>query len=472
MESIDTPLYKYVDILNLTHETIGKKIFILGRVHKVRKAGSLCFLILRYQHKSIQCVCHKNNMPIEKFKEVLSLNSESLIEVYGTIVSVPDDVGKVDATYYHTMEIKLDKIKMISASIQLPFSILDADATTNEEDFRNNILLDTRLNNRWIDLRVPYMTCIFKLQSMITQLFREFLLKEKFIEIHSPKLLGTASESGASVFSVKYFNKQAYLAQSPQLYKQMAISSDFDRVFEIGPVFRAENAYSRRHLCEFTGLDLEMAIKPNDNGIYDYHTITDLIWKLLKFIHVQIYAHCHEEIEYVRQRTNFTDLHIPENPLYINYIDGVNMLKEEGIDMEYTEDLNTLAEKTLGQIIKERYGSDMFILDGYPSNIRPFYTMPKESDNNFSNSYDIILAGIEISSGAQRIHDYEFLCRRIAEKGISKESLFGYLDSFKYGSGPHGGCGLGLERILMLLFGLNDVKVCSLFPRDPSRIVP
>jgi aspartyl-tRNA synthetase len=281
------------------------------------------------------------------------------------------------------------------------------------------------------------------------------------------------------VFRLKYFGKDACLAQSPQLYKQMAICADFDRVFEIGPVFRAENSVSYRHLCEFTGLDLEMALEPNDNGEYDYKQTTNLIWKLLKHIQTYLYT-THKEIEYIRLRTKFVDLLIPENPVYVTYKDAVKMLNSyndkntdsRGQHMEETDDLNNIAEKTLGMLIKQITGSDMFILTGYPSKVRPFYTMLNKDDPKFSNSYDIILNGTEISSGTQRVHEYDKLLEKVTESGINPASLYGYLDAFKYGCNPHAGCGLGLERLVILLFGLENVRQASFCPRDPGRLLP
>lgn len=473
-------MYKQSNILYLNEEELNINIHITGRIHKIRRAGGLCFLILRYQTKTIQCISKKNQLGKDKFTELSVVPTESIVQLYGQLNKLPAEINQVDSTYYKNMEFVISDFKIVSLSQVLPFSVIDADSSKEEsDDFRSTVLIDTRLDNRWIDLRVPTNNCIFKLRSGIVQAFRNFLLKNNFTEIQTPKLLGTASESGSAVFKLKYFEKDACLAQSPQLYKQMAICADFDRVFEIGPVFRAENSVSYRHLCEFTGLDLEMTLEPNEQGEYDYKQTTTLIWNLLKHIQTYLYSTLKEEIEYIRNRTNFIDLIIPNEPLYVDYQQAVDILNahyaEQPIEfkkMEYTDDLTTAAEKILGNLIKKNTGSDMFILTGYPSNIRPFYTMLNHNDPKFSNSYDIILNGTEISSGAQRVHQYDKLLERVVESGINPTSLYGYLDAFKYGCKPHAGCGLGLERLVILFFGLKNVRQASFCPRDPNRLLP
>lgn len=465
--------YIYADILNLSSSLIGTNVHITGRIHKVRKSGGLCFLVLRYQQKTIQCICKRADIGKDKFTELVTFRPETIVQLYGKLSLLPANIGQVDSTYYKDMEFVVCDYNLISKTQELPFVLIDADSK-EEEDFRSNVLVETRQKNRWLDLRVPTNNCIFKLRSALVNYFRIFLLENDFTEIQTPKLLGTASESGASVFKLKYFSEteNACLAQSPQLYKQMAICADFDRVFEIGPVFRAENSISFRHLCEFTGLDLEVSLNPNEKGEVDYKQVTDLIWKLLKYIHTRLYEGKKEEIEYIRERFPFTDLVIPVEPVYFQYKDAVLLLNENGMNMKDTDDLSTPAEKLLGDLIKQITGSDMFILTGYPSNVRPFYTMLDPIDNRFSNSYDIILNGTEISSGAQRIHQYDELCKRVSECGINPASLYGYLDSFKYGCKPHAGCGLGLERLLMLFFGLKNVRQTSFCPRDPNILTP
>jgi nondiscriminating aspartyl-tRNA synthetase len=457
--------YKYVQLDKLTSEHIDQKILVSGRAHRVKKAGSsLCFVILRDRIVTLQCVAHKKEF--EKIKELYGVSHESYINLYGVLKRLPDEIKQVEATYYHHFELQILDYELVSKAQELAFSIDEANTIKEIED-RSNVHLPTKLNDRWLDLRTPLNNCIFRMQSNIVQLFREYLLNNDFMEIHSPKIIGTASESGANVFNINYFDKVAFLAQSPQLYKQMCINSDFNRVFEIGPVFRAENSVSHRHLCEFTGLDIEMGLSPDKN----YYEVIDMLWGTLVHIFNGLREKHVEQYNYIKDKHSFEPLVYSEKPLIINFIDGVKMLEDVGFKQDPFEDLSTENERVLGKLVKEKYGMDIFVLDKYPSKVRPFYTMQSE-DKNYSNSYDVIMRGEEIISGSQRVHDYDTLVAKLDELKINKEHLSDYLKSFKNGSRPHGGAGFGLERILMLYFQLENVRRTSLYPRDPSRLTP
>lgn len=307
-----------------------------------------------------------------------------------------------------------------------------------------------------------------RLSSGVCELFREFLLARRFVEIQSPKLLAGASEGGSAVFTLSYFGEPACLAQSPQLYKQMAAAcSDFERVFEIGPVFRAENSNTHRHLCEFHGLDLELAINEH------YYEALDIFSDLFIYIFEGLNTRFKAEIEAVRGQHPFADLKFHKPSLRITYTEGLELLKKHaGIEVEWGEDLSTAQEKALGAIVSERYGTDFFIMDQYPSRLRPFYTMESPEDPKVSNSYDMFLRGEEIVSGAQRVHDPEMLVKRIESFGIPVSQLQSYVDSFKHGALPHAGGGIGLERVVFLFLALPNIRKASLFPRDPKRLRP
>lgn len=464
--------FNYIDIRKLDESQIGKNIWISGRVHRIRKKGKMCFIVLRYQDYSIQCLARKGDCGTdEEFTNLCKLSTESIINLYGELVKPPKDI---EATTYKTFELYTKGYTIISTSHQVPFEIDNANDYGND---RNDIGQVLRLNKRWLDLRAPVNMSIMKIQSKITQLFREFLNKNDFIEIHSPKIIGSSSEGGAEVFKINYFNENndknnynACLAQSPQLYKQMAINADFDRVFEIGPVFRAEKHNTNRHLCEYTGLDLEMTISPNKN----YYEILDFIWQLLvnMFYTLKNDKMIKKYCEIIREKLPFKDPIYPNKPLIISFSDGVKMLKEAGYKQEELEDLSTENEYSLGKLIKKKYGSDLFVLDKYPANARPFYTMPCDKDSNYSCSYDIIFRGKEISSGAQRVNNYEMLIDKIKDHGIDPKTLESYTESFAHGSRPHGGCGLGLERLTMIYLDLNNIRKTSFCPRDPNRLYP
>lgn len=309
-----------------------------------------------------------------------------------------------------------------------------------------------------------------RVQAAVCQLFREYLYANGFLEIHSPKLIAGASEGGSSVFRLAYFDRQACLAQSPQLYKQMVICSDFNRVFEIGPVFRAEKSHTHRHLCEFTGLDLEMEITEH------YNEILDVLDGLFSCIFDGLEKRFAKELATVRSKWNVAPFKFWNGRanLRLKWPQAIEMLRGAGVQIGDFEDINTEKEKLLGKLVKEKYDTDFFMLTHFPSCIRPFYTMVDPEDGRYSNSYDLFMRGEEIVSGAQRIHDSELLTTRakamLGEEGVS--SIKDYVDAFRFGAPPHGGAGIGLERVVMLYLGVENVRECSLFPRDPERLTP
>merc|ERR1712137_1378390 len=324
----------------------------------------------------------------------------------------------------------------------------------------------TRLDNRIIDLRTSANQAIMRIKSGVCQLFREFLYSKGCTEIQSPKLIGTASEGGADVFSLPYFGKTAYLAQSPQLYKQMAISSDLNRVFEVGPVFRAENSKTKRHMTEFIGLDMEMAFYEH------YHEVLDVLDEMFVFIFDNLKARFPIEIERVRQQFPFEDLKYKKPSLRLKWPEAIALLRENGIEHGDLEDFSLEVERKLGDLVRAKYDTDFFMLDKFPLHIRPFYTMPCPEDPQYSNSYDFFIRGQEIVSGAQRVHDPELLLKRAQEHEVDVSKISDYIDCFKYGAFPHAGAGVGLERVVMLYLNLRSVQDISMFPRTPSRLRP
>lgn len=455
----------YQDIRTLSDDLIDQPITIKGRVHNIRKqGGKLCFLILRYQTQTLQCVAHKKNVG-DDIKDLIKVPVESIIRLEGTLQRTPFEIK---TTTYKTLEFQISGFTVTNVAEKLPFLIEDANCfgKTPDGEVRSDVGRSLRLDNRWVDLRVPVNMSIMFLQSEICQLFRDYLTSLNFKEIHSPKLISTASESGAEVFRVGYFDKIAFLAQSPQLYKQMAINADFDRVFEIGPVFRAEQHFTNRHLCEYVGMDLEMCISPDK----DYHEILEVMWSLL----VNIFDGLKDNpyVEVVKEKLPFELPVYSKEPLIIDFADGVEMLRKDGLEQGELEDLSTVNEKRLGELVKELTGQDLFILDKYPLAARPFYTSPHPEDERYSCSYDIIFRGKEICSGAQRVHDWKMLTEKIVAAGIDPSHLETYINSFKHGSRPHGGCGFGLERILMLYLDLDNIRSASFCPRDPRRLTP
>ncbi|KAJ3218334.1 aspartate--tRNA ligase dps1 [Dinochytrium kinnereticum] len=460
---------KRTKLAELNKSISGEVVLVSARVQKVNVTGKLCFLTLRQQFLTAQAVIFQDakNTSKQMLKFASDLASETLVLIEATVVEPKEPVKSCTV---QEVELKVAKLHVVSQSVpRLPFTL--EDAARPEEDFEKDdsfvrVNLDTRLKHRVIDLRTITNQAIFRMQSGVCALFREFLEKKKFIEIHSPKLIGAASEGGSNVFTVSYFNRKAYLAQSPQLYKQMAICADFDRVYEIAPIFRAENSFTHRHMTEFVGLDLEMAFEEH------YHEVLDLFDELFVFIFKGLETRFAEEIATVKRQYPFEDfLYLPKT-LRLDFAEGIKMLREAGVDLDEFADINTEQEKLLGRLVREKYKTDFYFMDKFPLSVRPFYTMPDPSRPGYSNSYDFFMRGEEILSGAQRVHDAVMLETRAKEHGIAPETIQPYIDAFKYGAPPHAGGGIGLERVVMLYLKLGNIRRTSLFPRDPNRLEP
>ncbi|XP_013593648.1 PREDICTED: aspartate--tRNA ligase 2, cytoplasmic-like [Brassica oleracea var. oleracea] len=459
---------EWTDVRELVEAMAGTEVLIRGRVHTYRHVSSKKgFLIVRQKGSKVQCVVaesKENHVSVDMVKFVRQLNRESFVDVIGYVVLPKDPV--TGAT--QQVEIQVRKVYCVNSALQmLPLYV--EDAARSEADIqagKPGANQDTRLNFRVIDLRTPTNQGIFSIQSWIQIGWRECLLRKGFIEIHSPKLLAGSSEGGSAVFRLDYKGQPACLAQSPQLHKQMAICADFERVFEVGAVYRAEDSFTHRHLCEFIGLDVEMAIHKH------YSEIMDLVGELFPFIFNKINENCQKELEAIRKQYPFQPLKFLPKTLKLTFAEGIQMLKEAGVQADPLGDLNTETERKLGELVREKYDTEFYILHRYPSAVRPFYTMPCADDPNYSNSFDVFIRGEEIISGAQRVHDPELLTEQAKRFGIDVETIKTYIDSFRYGAPPHGGFGVGLERVVMLFCGLNNIRKTSLFSRDPLRLAP
>ncbi|KAI0932270.1 hypothetical protein AcW1_000562 [Taiwanofungus camphoratus] len=473
-QSQSRPRRPRAQIAALTPAMDGQVVLLRSRVQTSRAQGSkMVFFNLRQRTDSVQALLTVSPGKVSKqmAKWAAGLQTESIVLVEGTVKKAPEIIKSATVG---DIEIHISQIHLISGlEGVLPFSVEDANRPETEVDSEDaqfkRVLLDTRLNNRVVDLRTQTNQAVFKLQHAISHLFRDYLDSQGFTEIHSPKLQGAATESGASVFKVNYFKGDAYLAQSPQLAKQMAIAADFERVYEIGPVFRAEDSNTHRHMTEFTGLDLEMAIEEH------YHEVLELLDGLFLHMFRSLRQKYSGEIETVRRQfpaEEFKWREGPEGTLKLSFREAVDLLVEDGVPREVLDDINTENEKRLGRIVRAKYDTDYFIIDKFPMELRPFYTMPDPEDPTLSNSYDFFMRGEEILSGAQRIHDPELLAEKMRTKGVDPGSMNSYLDAFKMGCPPHGGGGIGLERVLMLFLKLNNIRRASLFPRDPKRLEP
>merc|ERR1711962_382851 len=418
----------------------GKTVTVRGRLHTSRAKGKQCFIVLRQQAASVQCLIYvSENVSKQMVKFAAHISKESIIDVEAVVTKVEE---KIESCSQQDVELHVKQVCVVSASDpQLPLQIEDAGRRVADDEEGNfaRVNQDTRLDNRILDLRTPTNQAIFRLQAGVCALFRETLAKSGFVEIHTPKIISAASEGGANVFKVSYFKGSAYLAQSPQLYKQMAIAADFDRVFTVGGVFRAEDSNTHRHLTEFVGLDLEMAF--NDH----YHEALDTIGNLFTSIFRGLRDNFQEEIKAVSAQFPHEPFRFLDPPLRLEFPEAVEMLKEAGVEMGDEEDLSTPSEKLLGRLVKAKYDTDFFILDKFPLAVRPFYTMPDPNNDKLSNSYDMFMRGEEILSGAQRIHDPALLSERALHHGIDLTTIQSYID---------------------------NIRFTSMFPRDPKRLTP
>lgn len=485
---------KWIPVREIDEKFVGQTILVRARLHNSKVKGKIGFLTLREQFSDIQVVINEAEGKVSKkmIKWVGGLPKESIVDVVGEVKKPEQEIHACS----QKVELHIQKIHCVSRSYPtLPFQLADASrpiqkgeielenydnahliqaqnqaktqATEEKKDDQTiTVSLKTRLDNRVIDLRTKANQAIMRVSSAVCMFYREFLYKEGFVEIHTPKLIGGTSEGGANVFRLKYFDREACLAQSPQLYKQMCIMADMDRVFEIGPVFRAENSYTHRHMCEFTGLDIEMAIKES------YFEIFDLMGELFAYIFEGLETKFAKELEAINQQFPFDPFKFKRPVVKLTFQEGIDLLKENGVIWPPMEDLDTVTERKLGDLVKKKYDTDFYILHRYPITARPFYTMPCSDDPKYTNSYDFFMRGEEITSGAQRIHDPVLLAKRAEECGIKVDTIKDYIESFKYGAYPHGGVGIGLERVVMLYCALGNIRKSALFPRDPSRITP
>ena len=433
--------------VNELKKYIGKEIVFQGFVDAIRDKKWVMFVILRDATGKVQMTIEKSE---EKNKELLEIMSNTTVE---STIKVTGLLSENEAVKLGGIELIPEKIEITSMAEALPF------------DFNNldGVNIDTRMDYKWLDMRNPRNTLIRQVESCITEAMREFLYQNNFIEIHTPKLIGTASESGSDVFEVKYFDRLAYLAQSPQFYKQMALAGGLDKVFEVGPVFRAENSNTNRHATEFTGFDLEFAY------IDSYEDVMNLEEDLLIAALTKVKEKYGEKIKEVFN----TEVIIPKKPFpRIKLKDLYQELHDRykfEIPKEDVGDMNAEAEKLTYKLAQEKYQSEFAFIIDYAATKRPFYHM--RDKNGVLQGYDLIWRGTEITSGAQREHRYEELLKNAKEKGLGKDVEF-YLQFFKYGCPPHGGFGIGLDRIVMLLLGLSGIKETQFLFRGPNRLTP
>lgn len=419
----------------------GTTIILEGAVHSVRDMGEIAFVILRKREGLIQTVWEEGKTDLE----LSEIREGDYIHVTGQV--------KDEERAPHGKEVRLSTISHLShVSCPLPLPI---------DKWKLNTSLEAKLDRRSLSLRNIRERARFRIQEGIVRGFRDFLYEQGFTEIHTPKIGAKSAEGGANMFRLSYFHRPAVLQQSPQLYKQMMVGV-FDRVFETGPVFRAEKHNTRRHLNEYTSLDFEMGY---------IHSFLDICAMETGFLQ---YTMNLLEKEYSKE-LKLLDITLPDvgKIPYVRFDEAKRLVSEKyNRKIRNPFDLEPEEEELIGKYFKEEYNADFVFVTHYPSKKRPFYAMDDPEDTRYTLSFDLLYHGLEITTGGQRIHDLSMLEEKIEAKGMTEEGLEQYLDAFRFGMPPHGGLGIGLERLTMQLLGEDNVREACLFPRDMSRLEP
>lgn len=420
-------------------EMDGSTVTIAGWAHEIRDLGGITFLVVRDREGIVQVTLFKKTIAKALLEKVRRLSRESVVLVTGNV--------KREAKAPNGYEIVPSEIEVLNeADIPLP---MDPTGKVDAE-------LDTRLDSRFMDLRRPYTQAVFRIRHQVLCAVREYLETEGFIEITTPKVVATATEGGTALFPITYFEKEAFLNQSPQLFKQIMMGGGLDRVYEIGPIFRAEEHDTRKHLNEATSIDIEASF-------LDHHEVMNILEKLIVFVYSRVEERAGPYLKILSVK-----LEIPRIPFpRLTYDEAIEIANHYGEKLEWGDDLSTEAEHTIGAQVGEYY----FIVD-WPTRIKPFYALPYEDRPEICKAFDLMHPRMEISSGAQRVHSYELLRRRISDQGLNPDGFEFYLRAFRYGMPPHAGWGLGTERLVMTMLGLENIREVVLFPRDRKRLSP
>ena len=425
-------------MINELNSYISEKVTIQGWIHRIRKLKEITFIILRDRTGLVQCVIDN------KAIDVGNIKLESVVSILGEV--------KESSNALNPFEILVETFDIINeVKDELPIEI-------NKKELEIN--LETMLNNRVLSLRHEKVNSIFKIQNLIVKGFREFLTKEGFTEIFTPKIVAEGAEGGTEIFEIKYFENKAYLAQSPQFYKQMMVGAGFERVFEIAHVYRAEQHNTNRHLNEYISMDFEMGFIENEEDIMNMEE------RLLKYVLNKVEKEGKRDLEILNTVMPNIENTIPR----IKLSEALEILRKEYNKTDIDGDLDPEGEKLICEYAKEKLGCEFIFLTHYPRRKRPMYTMP--CGERETHSFDLLFRGIEITTGGQRIHEYDMLIENIKYKGLNPEKYHSYTSIFKYGMPKHGGLAIGLERITMQILGLENVREASLIPRDRTRLTP
>ncbi|HUV16530.1 MAG TPA: aspartate--tRNA(Asn) ligase [Pelolinea sp.] len=437
-----TPIGSLKDHLN-------QVVTIQGWLQTLRDQKKMQFLILRDRTGLVQVANYRPDHP-ELGDLISTLGTESALTITGKVVE--NVVVKLGGLEIQLQDLKVENL----AETPLPFDPFDEE---------NIPAIDFRMDWRYLDLRRRQNLLFFQVQSALEHAMREYWLRERFIEIHSPKMMGSPSESGAELFEVDYFGGKAYLAQSPQFYKQMAMAAGFERVFEIGPVFRADPSFTSRHMTEFTGLDMEIS------WIDTHEDVLAFTERWMQYSYQRVKEHLSDEIKEVFG----VDIVIPEVPFpRMTMAEVYSILKKAGYQLppERKGDLDPGGERAIADYVKKEHNHDFLYIIDWPIGVRPFYHMRYPDNPELTRSFDLIAGGLEIATGAQREHRYEILKEQALEKGLGLDNIQFYLDFFRYGCPPHGGFGMGLSRLMMVLLDIKNIRESVYLFRGPNRLNP
>ncbi|CAG7625886.1 Aspartate--tRNA(Asp/Asn) ligase [Paenibacillus solanacearum] len=418
-------------------EHVERPVTVQGWVHSIRHLGQLAFVNVRDRSGIIQCV-------FERELTEMPLSLESVLSVSGIAALAPKAPGG--------MEIRAVSAHCMSAAAPLPFEV-------NKKTI--GARLDTVLDHRVLSLRHPRLHATFRIQSALAGAFRDYLCRRGFTQIFTPKIVAAGTEGGSNLFPVDYFGRQAYLAQSPQFYKQMMVGAGYERVFEIAPVYRAEEHNTSRHLNEYVSLDVEMGF------IQSEEELMDLEQEMLRYMLEKVAAECEAELALLG-----VDIRLPDDIPRIPVAEAQRIVERKYGKTSPKGDLDPEGERLICQHVAESGKAALVFITRYPREIRPMYAMPAPENGALTASFDLIFNGLEITTGGQRIHDYEELVSSIRGRGLDPEHFAGYLDVFRYGMPPHGGFAIGLERLTSRLLGQSNVREASAFPRDRTRLAP
>ncbi len=443
-------------LINQLGNHLDKEVLLKGWVQDLRNLSKIKFLILRDRTGDMQTIALKGTTEDASFTALGAITNESVVEIVGT--------PKKNKESRWGIEVLIKTISVLSAAAT-PLPIDNSD--------KGQTHIDKRIDHRFLDTRNLKKQAIFKVRGKIVKILTNFFDGKGFTNINTPKITTIGVESGAELFILDYFGKPAYLAQSPQIYKQMFVTGGFERVYEIGPIFRAEKSHTTRHLTEFTGVDFEMGF------INDYDEVMDLIEEMFIYLMSNLSSEAAEEL-----KTLGVELEVPNKIPRITMEEAKKILAKsshsvrdvpggtKGKKYRDDEDLDPEGEKLLGELVKEKYGSEFVFITLFPAAVRAFYHMKPEGRADVTKSFDLLFNGVEICTGAQREHRYEILKKQAKAKGIDLDQMAEYAEIFQYGVPPHGGAGFGLDRITQRLLKLDNIREAVLLPRDPERTRP